>query len=416
MKKNLSILLIIALLAGGAWIFIRNNKFPTEKFTLSLSEKTLFSPFHKTIFSEVLSGIVLPEPVDYPLSHTYFNEQTQDSILDSLDASSSKKDDENYSYHQGSAVDTNYATAWCSDPSDASPWISMEFSTNYPHSPQTVGIIPGYATDETLFFENNRAKTIEMTINDDPTTTQTLEVKNEYAMQFFDINQPYVTNLSFKILEVYPGLKYNDTCFAEIDVWNDWVQTKDAAVAFTYYNDRPYLKICPGWPYDDTLSNGKTRIDPTESTEQGDHYVFPDLSFEFWTPPEYRSKNIHIFKNESLSLSFEKTDQAACTGYGDMMTPWIDLLEEGDYLYKEDDSLGEASWIKDVEALNFPSFQAMGYTQQELGAAIVVYEFQLNEKWIHAIGTFNKNEHDYDEPASQKDPFMYYILSTLKSL
>ncbi|MFA6528388.1 MAG: hypothetical protein WCT46_02500 [Candidatus Gracilibacteria bacterium] len=368
-----------------------------------------------------ISSSEIPEvlSVDYPLEHFYFNEQTQYSVIDDYNSSSALDSAEDYAlrdyYDDYNVFDTNYATSWCSDSTDSQPSISVGFEADHPSSPKTVGIMPGYAETEILFFENNRAKTIEMTVNDDPSTTQTLEFTDEYEMQFFDIDFNNITKLSFKILDTYPGSKYNDTCIAEIDVWSGWVKEKDASVALAYYNDRPYLMECPTWPYSDILDGGGSLslADPIESSEQGEHYVFSDIGIDFWLPKEYVAENFHVFKSGNSSVSFEQTDQVACTGFGDMSNPYIYRAEEGSYLITEN-LTEEANWIEDTEEIDFPLFHATAYTEQGLGADMITYEFKLNDNWYSAVGTFYEEDHSFDTPAAKKDPFMYSVLSSLK--
>jgi hypothetical protein len=135
-----------------------------------------------------------------------------------------------FAYNAANVLDIDYSTAWCSSGKDSLPSFSLDFSENVHLG--TVGIMPGFARDEAIFKENNRLKTVEVWYDDQPEALAELNFTDEYAMQFFDLPEEAVQKLHLKIMETYPGSKYDDTCISEIDFWSDWVNTKDSNAAY----------------------------------------------------------------------------------------------------------------------------------------------------------------------------------------
>lgn len=97
--------------------------------------------------------------------------------------------------------------------------ITKDNISNYYSEVNQVAIINGYAKNDKLWKNNNRVKTLKLTIDD--TKQYILELEDTKDLQLFDINykNDNITkkiNMKFEILEVYPGEKYDDTCITSI--------------------------------------------------------------------------------------------------------------------------------------------------------------------------------------------------------
>jgi len=154
------------------------------------------------------------------------------------EGSSELKDDTGYgfAYSAANVLDLDYSTAWCPNMAeDAIPVLTLNFPE--PTKLSTVGIVGGFARDEDIFFKNSRLKTVEVWYDDQPEALGELHFEDKYEMQFFQMPEDSVKSVKFKVMEVYSGSKYKDTCVAEIDFWSGWVSQKDAVAAVNYYEE-----------------------------------------------------------------------------------------------------------------------------------------------------------------------------------
>ncbi len=277
-------------------------------------------------------------------------------------------------YEAKMAVDENWGTAWCSMESNPTWTLSFDQSTDLGN----LGIVPGYAATEDLFFKNPRVKSLELFY--DGKSAGGFSLEDRYGMQFFTLNLHDIEVLELKILETYPGSKYTDTCLAEVDAWGDFVATKDDEAALanhekTYYGNQ----ICEdGHDFPDVSTAAELRqavvVEPTETTQDGRHYWIEDWALGFWVPLEYG--NYHVFRGAfgSDALSFGATTDAACLAYGDMM---------GIYLKPSD-------YEANVAAFD-PSFMTQGafsygpvhgyiYREDWFGGDILSYLFLFKEQ------------------------------------
>lgn len=126
-------------------------------------------------------------------------------------------DNEEFSYAAQNALDQDDSTAWCAAEDDE--WTTWSVHFNELILPGTVGLMAGFGGDESIYFENNRAKTI--TLRYDAREVGVLELEDTYTMQFFELPEEPVSQIDFMITEVYPGSKYSDTCLAEVDFWSE---------------------------------------------------------------------------------------------------------------------------------------------------------------------------------------------------
>ena len=100
--------------------------------------------------------------------------------------------------------------------------ITFEFERPYHFADYTnyacINIVNGFG-DLKYFHQNNRVKEMNLWIDDDPVpvkiTLYDVHVGQTLVLREY-IGNRYVKKLSFEILSVYPGTKYDDTCIAEI--------------------------------------------------------------------------------------------------------------------------------------------------------------------------------------------------------
>lgn len=127
-----------------------------------------------------------------------------------------------FNYEAKNVLDGDLATAWCREPlnEDSAPFAGV-ITLIFPESPagKLVGIVPGFAADEKIYWQNNRVKKLVLVdpvspMLDDATV---FELKDQYGMQYFELPEKVGEMLTFSVAEVYPGSKYNDTCIAEFN-------------------------------------------------------------------------------------------------------------------------------------------------------------------------------------------------------
>jgi|GEM_PF-1680202 hypothetical protein len=152
------------------------------------------------------------------------------------------EDDSGYgfAYDASNVLDLDYSTAWCRGDYDTDvdgPWAGgLELFFEEPPSGQTVGIVPGFARDEDIFYQNNRVKKLVVAYGGALAYSETFEFKDSFEMQFFEWpDMGDHTQAVLYVTDVYSGSKYDDTCIAEIDFWSEWVVNQDAQAAYNYY-------------------------------------------------------------------------------------------------------------------------------------------------------------------------------------
>ena len=141
-------------------------------------------------------------------------------------------------YQATNIIDKKLETAWVEGVKGPGKgeWIKLKLDaekishSSTPFSISEIGIIPGYAKSRTTWHENNRVKRMLVVIYN-PTPVQEIEwfafrlfLKDDNKLQLFEIPSDYIVCNSdpmtktvwFKIEDVYPGTKYDDTCISEI--------------------------------------------------------------------------------------------------------------------------------------------------------------------------------------------------------
>lgn len=146
-----------------------------------------------------------------------------------------------FAYDPSNVLDKDFSTAWClpvisADDGPFAGTLTLSFSDSA--AGKTLGIVPGFARDEAIYFQNNRAKTLALGDSASPLLEDayTYELEDVYGMQFITLPDDLEKKqIWLSVPDVYPGSKYDDTCIAEIDLWSDWVEDEDADAAYDYY-------------------------------------------------------------------------------------------------------------------------------------------------------------------------------------
>ena len=162
-------------------------------------------------------------------------------------------------YSAAMAFDKKPGTAWCKgkDDKEKNAYIEAKFKPFYTDA---IYILNGYGADKSLYYANNRIKEYEVTVtfkdgtsmvkkgkladgmcltpyDSDPESNYKCrwsidpdyELQHDKLVDFGQGKPKCVTGLKLKIISVYPGKKYTDTCIAEIGpVFNaGWVYDED---------------------------------------------------------------------------------------------------------------------------------------------------------------------------------------------
>jgi len=138
-----------------------------------------------------------------------------------------------YDYSPSQVIDQDFSTSWVEgvDGDGINEWIKMQFSGA--GQINTLGIVPGFAKNTTLYQENNRIKTVELEFSDGSSITN--ELSDEYGMHFIEFPTKDTSYIKMTIKDIYAGTKYTDSPVAELDIWSDYVLNKDAKAALDYY-------------------------------------------------------------------------------------------------------------------------------------------------------------------------------------
>lgn len=226
-------------------------------------------------------------------------------------ASSTLVDDTNigFNYEPAMVADMDFSTAWCRAAGDAEPSIVFDFSR--PVKAENFGIVPGFARDEKIYFQNNRVKKATLLFDDkDP---MEIELKDDYGMQFVELGGKEFSKIKLVIKDVYKGSKYDDACISEWDFVSEYVQKGDGVAAMDYYVKekkadalRPYdivAKVEPLMSAPDSCKNPE--LTGFIVGEPGDVGLYEDGSYYLWSAPKYVVAIINQFGAEGDELEFK---------------------------------------------------------------------------------------------------------------
>jgi hypothetical protein len=116
-------------------------------------------------------------------------------------------------YAPDNLFDKSLHTAWAEGAKNegVGEWALIKF--DYDKKIDDIGIFNGYQKNTNLFEDNNRVKELEISISDGTKKIVTLEDAKD--VQWIPLNKQ-TQWIKFRILSVYKGKKYNDTCLTEI--------------------------------------------------------------------------------------------------------------------------------------------------------------------------------------------------------
>lgn len=138
-----------------------------------------------------------------------------------VEASSALKDYKQISYSAESANDNSYKTAWVEN--KEGPGIGESISYFFENKcPRVTAVIisNGYMKSDEAWANNNRVKTLKLIVNSEPYAV--LHLLDSKTDQKFEVGtlgrradgQDLI--LTFEIMEVYKGAKYDDTAITEV--------------------------------------------------------------------------------------------------------------------------------------------------------------------------------------------------------
>lgn len=185
--------------------------------------------------------------ITYDNSSMYKTEEFKDIIINEenyinkIETSSELQSTRNWSYSKNNLIDNDFRTAWVEGVDGNG--IGEEITIYFDEATRLryLGILNGFLYDEKTYYENSRVKELEVKvslINDSiPNNQEVIEDISIVQLQdlnfktynsdffggfvqtLFDTNgfyAPIVTKVELKIIDVYPGEKYNDLCISEL--------------------------------------------------------------------------------------------------------------------------------------------------------------------------------------------------------
>lgn len=115
-------------------------------------------------------------------------------------------------------VDGNTSTCWAEGADGSGIGETFIIKGNKPFYADTLTFYNGYCKSQELFYNNNRVKKIRITPDSGESFTAELNDGFENRRNVVNCGHTLVNSITFEILEVYEGEKYNDTCISEIYV------------------------------------------------------------------------------------------------------------------------------------------------------------------------------------------------------
>ncbi len=314
-------------------------------------------------------------------------------------------------YQAENILDMTPQTAWCAPEPKSTTTLTLSFDEKVDVG--NVGIFPGYAREEKLFFENSRPKTVEVWYNELPEAVDELHFEDKYGVQFFDLNEVDIQKLTFKITEVYSGSKYQDLCISEVDFWRDWTEESLERQIEDRSDSSWWMQCEDGSDFNTEISRGWKLLEPAEVSTHGEHYKV-DSHFDFWIPNEYM-KEFNAFgwkekpNEETQAIAFAEGTDPGCTAlpFGDAVGISIAILSPED-LKSDLEYFEEYSIPK--ESIDLDGITATLYNEKWFGGSfLATYIFELNGKIYSAKLTYN------DENNHNKTKFLEDVLSSLQS-
>jgi len=116
-------------------------------------------------------------------------------------------------YAADNLFDKSLHTAWVEGAKveGIGEWVLIKF--DYSKKIEDIGIFNGYQKSARLFEDNNRVRELEISVSDGSKKVVTLQDVKD--VEWIPLNKR-IQWIKFKIVSVYRGGKYNDTCLTEI--------------------------------------------------------------------------------------------------------------------------------------------------------------------------------------------------------
>lgn len=239
LAKKVGFFALAVVLVGGAVFYFKGNLGPESSDSEAEPEVEAEEVAPDVPAVDVSGTSPAPSSLsEAPMASVAFSRES--TVAES---SSELEDDTGYgfAYNAANVLDLDFSTAWCSgdvDRDTEGPWaggLGLHFQSP-PVAGTIVGIVPGFARDETIYYQNNRIKELTVVYGGAGRYQEKFQFEDDYSMQFFEWPESHEENSFFLyVTEIYPGSKYDDTCIAEVDLWSEWVKTRDAEAAMNYY-------------------------------------------------------------------------------------------------------------------------------------------------------------------------------------
>jgi len=149
-----------------------------------------------------------------------------------LSASSFLCEKNGFCHRPGRLIDKDRETAWCEGAPGKGVGEKLVFELKKKTTLTEIAFLPFYAKSQSTFFENARAKELEIR-TDDGTFSVEFSVEDPVSDgrgRLLDHSHPYVefasdpkvkrairtSRIEIVVKAVYPGTKYNDLCLSEL--------------------------------------------------------------------------------------------------------------------------------------------------------------------------------------------------------
>lgn len=150
-------------------------------------------------------------------------------VVDSITCSSYLSEQSGINYHPKNAHDFNYKSVWVegSKGNGIGESLTYHFPANLPRITSII-IANGYVKNKTAWLANSRVKKLKVYWNDNPLAILNLkDIRAEQKFRFEPIGYTLKLDndklkikdqwtLRFEILDIYPGIKYEDVVISEI--------------------------------------------------------------------------------------------------------------------------------------------------------------------------------------------------------
>lgn len=118
-------------------------------------------------------------------------------------------------YTVSNLTDNDKETTWTPSEDDSTPFV--KFSSKSKQTVSGFTIENGYSKNENLYAQNNRAKKIQITVDDDEFEYTLQDLGCGIKQTVYLPEKTTTTKIEIKFISFYKGTKYNDLCITEIE-------------------------------------------------------------------------------------------------------------------------------------------------------------------------------------------------------